>query len=118
MQRLKLVLFLAEKCHGCEYIQAKMGNTISKLLECVPNVNFTDIICNNSVEPAALRQAFQAEADGVLILSCCQEDCLEKMLSHQSIRSENSLTEILAQENSQGDSNLSKIGGAKWTSSN
>jgi coenzyme F420-reducing hydrogenase delta subunit len=118
MRRLKLVLYLAEKCPGCEFIQTKMGNTISQLLESVPNINFTDIICDNSVEPSSLQQALHTKADGVLVLSCRPEDCLDMMTCHRVIAGENSLTKLLNTENTEENENLAKAGGAKWISSN
>jgi coenzyme F420-reducing hydrogenase delta subunit len=118
MQRLKLVLFLAEKCQGCEFIQSKMGNTISKFLDSAPNINFTEIICDNSVESARLQQAFRSEADGVLILSCRPEDCLDKMMSRLTSPDKDLLTEFLPEEEISKDAGLLKAGGAKWTSSN
>lgn len=118
MQRLKLVLYLAQKCHGCEFIQTKMGNTISKLLESAPSINFTEIICDNGVEPVSLQRAFHSEVDGVLILSCRPDDCLDMMLDRRTAGNKLVLADLLAGEDIEKSPDLAEAGGVKWTSSN
>jgi len=66
----KIVGFL---CNWCSYRGADLAGT--SRIHFAPNVKVIRVPCSTRVEPAFVLKAFQAGADGVLILGCHPGDC-------------------------------------------
>jgi len=66
----KIVAFL---CNWCAYRGADLAGT--SRMKCAPNVRPIRVMCSGRVEPDFVLKAFEAGADGVLILGCHPGDC-------------------------------------------
>ena len=66
----KIVAFL---CNWCSYRGADMAGT--SRMKSAPNVRPIRVMCSGRVEPTFILKAFEAGADGVLVLGCHPGDC-------------------------------------------
>jgi F420-non-reducing hydrogenase iron-sulfur subunit len=66
----KIVAFL---CNWCSYRGADLAGT--SRMKCAPNVRPIRVMCSGRVEPTFILKAFEAGADGVLVLGCHPGDC-------------------------------------------
>jgi len=66
----KIVAFL---CNWCSYRGADLAGT--SRMKCAPNVRPIRVMCSGRVEPEFILKAFEAGADGVLVLGCHPGDC-------------------------------------------
>ncbi len=66
----KIVAFL---CNWCSYRGADLAGT--SRMKSAPNVRPIRVMCSGRVEPTFLLKAFEAGADGVLVLGCHPGDC-------------------------------------------
>jgi len=66
----KIIAFL---CNWCSYRGADLAGT--SRMKCAPNVRPIRVMCSGRVEPEFVLKAFDAGADGVLVLGCHPGDC-------------------------------------------
>lgn len=66
----KIVAFL---CNWCSYRGADLAGT--SRMKSAPNVRPIRVMCSGRVEPTFILKAFEAGADGVLVLGCHFGDC-------------------------------------------
>ncbi|MBA7520100.1 hypothetical protein ES705_12188 [subsurface metagenome] len=66
----KIVAFL---CNWCSYRGADLAGT--SRMKSAPNVRPIRVMCSGRVEPTFILKAFEAGADGVLVLGCHPGDC-------------------------------------------
>ena len=66
----KIVGFL---CNWCSYRGADLAGT--SRMKSAPNVRPIRVMCSGRVEPTFILKAFEAGADGVLVLGCHPGDC-------------------------------------------
>jgi F420-non-reducing hydrogenase iron-sulfur subunit len=88
----KIVGFL---CNWCSYRGADLAG-ISRL-KFAPNVRVIRVPCSARVEPAFVLKAFEAGADGVLILGCHPGDCHYVEGNYKTMRRVPLLKKMLAQ---------------------
>ncbi len=60
-------------CNWCSYAGADLAGISRKKF--APNVRVVRVMCSGRVDPTFILKAFQAGADGVLILGCHPGDC-------------------------------------------
>jgi F420-non-reducing hydrogenase iron-sulfur subunit len=88
----KIVGFL---CNWCSYRGADLAGTAR--IKYAPNVRIIRVMCSARVEPAFILKAFQAGADGVLILGCHPGDCHYQEGNYKTMRRMPLLKILLAQ---------------------
>ena len=66
----KIIAFL---CNWCSYRGADLAGT--SRMKSAPNVRPIRVMCSGRVEPVFILKAFEAGADGVLVLGCHPGDC-------------------------------------------
>ncbi len=88
----KIVAFL---CNWCSYRGADLAGTSRK--KCAPNVRPIRVMCSGRVEPDFVLKAFEAGADGVLVLGCHPGDCHYAEGNYKTIRRIALLKKILSQ---------------------
>jgi F420-non-reducing hydrogenase iron-sulfur subunit len=60
-------------CNWCSYAGADLAGISRKKF--APNVRVVRVMCSGRVEPTFILKAFQAGADGVIVLGCHPGDC-------------------------------------------
>jgi F420-non-reducing hydrogenase iron-sulfur subunit len=88
----KIVGFL---CNWCSYRGADLAGTAR--IKYAPNVRIIRVMCSARVEPAFVLKAFQAGADGVLVLGCHPGDCHYQEGNYKTMRRIPLLKKLLAQ---------------------
>ena len=88
----KIVAFL---CNWCSYRGADLAG-ISRM-KSAPNVRPIRVMCSGRVEPSFIMKAFEAGADGVLILGCHPGDCHYMEGNYKTIRRIALLKNMLSQ---------------------
>ena len=88
----KIVAFL---CNWCSYSGADLAGT--SRLKSAPNVRPIRVMCSGRVEPAFVLKAFEAGADGVLVLGCHPGDCHYSEGNYKAIRRIALLKNLLSQ---------------------
>jgi len=88
----KIVGFL---CNWCSYRGADLAGTAR--IKYAPNVRIIRVMCSARVEPAFILKAFQAGADGVLVLGCHPGDCHYQEGNYKTMRRLPLLKKLLAQ---------------------
>ena len=88
----KIIAFL---CNWCSYRGADLAG-ISRM-KCAPNVRPIRVMCSGRVEPSFILKAFEAGADGVLILGCHSGDCHYVEGNYKTIRRIALLKKMLSQ---------------------
>ena len=88
----KIAAFL---CNWCSYRGADLAG-ISRM-KCAPNVRPIRVMCSGRVEPGFILKAFQAGADGVLVLGCHPGDCHYAEGNYKTIRRIALLKNMLSQ---------------------
>jgi len=77
----KIVAFL---CNWCSYRGADLAGT--SRMKSPPNVRPIRVMCSGRVEPDFILKAFEAGADGVLVLGCHPGDCHYAEGNYKAIR--------------------------------
>ena len=77
----KIVAFL---CNWCSYRGADLAGT--SRMKSAPNVRPIRVMCSGRVEPVFVLKAFEAGADGVLVLGCHPGDCHYSEGNYKTIR--------------------------------
>jgi len=77
----KIVAFL---CNWCSYRGADLAGT--SRMKSAPNVRSIRVMCSGRVEPEFILKAFEAGADGVLVLGCHPGDCHYAEGNYKAIR--------------------------------
>ena len=88
----KIAAFL---CNWCSYRGADLAGT--SRMKCAPNVRPIRVMCSGRVEPGFILKAFQAGADGVLVLGCHPGDCHYAEGNYKTIRRIALLKNMLSQ---------------------
>ena len=88
----KIVAFL---CNWCSYRGADLAGT--SRMKSAPNVRPIRVMCTGRVEPSFILKAFEAGADGVLILGCHAGDCHYGEGNYKTIRRIALLKNMLSQ---------------------
>jgi len=88
----KIVAFL---CNWCSYRGADLAGT--SRMKSPPNVRPIRVMCSGRVEPSFIMKAFEAGADGVLILGCHPGDCHYMEGNYQTMRRIALLKNMLSQ---------------------
>ena len=88
----KIVAFL---CNWCSYRGADLAGT--SRMKCAPNVRPIRVMCSGRVEPDFILKAFEAGADGILVLGCHPGDCHYAEGNHAAARRIPLLKKMLAQ---------------------
>ena len=88
----KIAAFL---CNWCSYRGADLAGT--SRMKCAPNVRPIRVMCSGRVEPGFILKAFQAGADGVLVLGCHPGDCHYAEGNYRTIRRITLLKNMLSQ---------------------
>jgi F420-non-reducing hydrogenase iron-sulfur subunit len=88
----KIVGFL---CNWCSYRGADLAGTAR--IKYAPNVRIIRVMCSARIEPAFILKAFQAGADGVLVLGCHPGDCHYQEGNYKTMRRLPLLKKLLAQ---------------------
>ncbi|MFB0559211.1 MAG: hydrogenase iron-sulfur subunit [Dehalococcoidales bacterium] len=88
----KIVAFL---CNWCSYRGADLAGT--SRMKCSPNVRPIRVMCSGRVEPTFILKAFEAGADGVLVLGCHPGDCHYAEGNYKAIRRIALLKNMLSQ---------------------
>lgn len=88
----KIVAFL---CNWCSYRGADLAGT--SRMKSAPNVRPIRVMCSGRVEPAFVLKAFEAGADGVLVLGCHPGDCHYSEGNYKTIRRIALLKNLLSQ---------------------
>jgi len=88
----KIVAFL---CNWCSYSGADLAGT--SRLKSAPNVRPIRVMCSGRVEPAFVLKAFEAGADGVLVLGCRPGVCHYSEGNYKAIRRIALLKNLLSQ---------------------
>jgi len=88
----KIVGFL---CNWCSYRGADLAGTAR--MKYAPNVRIIRVMCSARVEPAFILKAFQAGADGVLVLGCHPGDCHYQEGNYKTLRRIPLLKKLLSQ---------------------
>ncbi len=88
----KIVAFL---CNWCSYRGADLAGIAR--MKSPPNVRPIRVMCSGRVEPGFVMKAFEAGADGVLILGCHPGDCHYMEGNYQTMRRIALLKNMLSQ---------------------
>ena len=88
----KIVAFL---CNWCSYRGADLAGT--SRMKSAPNVRPIRVMCSGRVEPVFVLKAFEAGADGVLVLGCHPGDCHYSEGNYKTIRRIALLKNLLSQ---------------------
>jgi len=88
----KIVAFL---CNWCSYRGADLAGTAR--MKSAPNVRPIRVMCSGRVEPVFVLKAFEAGADGVLVLGCHPGDCHYSEGNYKTIRRIALLKNLLSQ---------------------
>ena len=88
----KIVAFL---CNWCSYRGADLAGT--SRMKSPPNVRPIRVMCSGRVEPTFIMKAFEAGADGVLVLGCHPGDCHYMEGNYQTMRRIALLKNMLSQ---------------------
>jgi len=88
----KIVAFL---CNWCSYRGADLAGT--SRMKSAPNVRPIRVMCSGRVEPDFILKAFEAGADGVLVLGCHPGDCHYAEGNYKAIRRIALLKNMLSQ---------------------
>ena len=88
----KIIAFL---CNWCSYRGADLAGTLR--MKCAPNVRPIRVMCSGRVEPLLILKAFEAGADGVLILGCHPGDCHYLEGNYKTLRRVDLLKKMLSQ---------------------
>jgi len=88
----KIVGFL---CNWCSYRGADLAGTAR--IKYAPNVRIIRVMCSARIEPAFILKAFQAGADGVMVLGCHPGDCHYQEGNYKALRRFRLLKRVLAQ---------------------
>jgi len=88
----KIVAFL---CNWCSYRGADLAGT--SRMKSAPNVRPIRVMCSGRVEPTFILKAFEAGADGVLVLGCHPGDCHYSEGNYKTIRRMALLKNLLSQ---------------------
>ena len=88
----KIVGFL---CNWCSYRGADLAGTAR--IKYAPNVRIIRVMCSARIEPAFILKAFQAGADGVMVLGCHPGDCHYQEGNYKTMRRMPLLQKLLAQ---------------------
>jgi F420-non-reducing hydrogenase iron-sulfur subunit len=88
----KIVGFL---CNWCSYRGADLAGTAR--IKYAPNVRIIRVMCSARIEPAFILKAFQAGADGVMVLGCHPGDCHYQEGNYKTMRRMPLLKKLLAQ---------------------
>ncbi len=88
----KIVAFL---CNWCSYRGADLAGT--SRMKSPPNVRPIRVMCSGRVEPSFIMKAFEAGADGVLVLGCHPGDCHYMEGNYQTMRRIALLKNMLSQ---------------------
>lgn len=94
----KIVGFL---CNWCSYRGADLAGTAR--IKYAPNVRIIRVMCSARIEPAFILKAFQAGADGVMVLGCHPGDCHYQEGNYKTMRRMPLLQKLLAQMGIEGD---------------
>ncbi len=60
-------------CNWCSYAGANLAGT--SRIQYAPNIRIIRVPCSGRVDPLFVVKAFQAGADGVMVLGCHPGDC-------------------------------------------
>ena len=82
-------------CNWCSYAGADLAGISRKKF--APNIRVIRVMCSGRVEPTFIIKAFQAGADGVLILGCHPGDCHYIEGNYKTMRRIPLLKKMLAQ---------------------
>jgi F420-non-reducing hydrogenase iron-sulfur subunit len=82
-------------CNWCSYAGADLAGISRKKF--APNVRVIRVMCSGRVEPTFILKAFQAGADGVIILGCHPGDCHYIEGNYKTMRRIPLLKKMLAQ---------------------
>jgi F420-non-reducing hydrogenase iron-sulfur subunit len=82
-------------CNWCSYAGADLAGISRKKF--APNIRVIRVMCSGRVEPTFILKAFQAGADGVLILGCHPGDCHYIEGNYKTMRRIPLLKKMLAQ---------------------
>jgi len=82
-------------CNWCSYRGADLAGTAR--MKYAPNVRIIRVMCSARVEPAFILKAFQAGADGVLVLGCHPGDCHYQEGNYKTLRRIPLLKKLLSQ---------------------
>jgi len=88
----KIIAFL---CNWCSYRGADLAGT--SRMKSAPNVRPIRVMCSGRVEPDFILKAFEAGADGVLVLGCHPGDCHYGEGNYKTIRRIALLKNMLSQ---------------------
>ena len=88
----KIAAFL---CNWCSYRGADLAGT--SRMKSPPNVRAIRVMCSGRVEPDFVLKAFEAGADGVLVLGCHPGDCHYSEGNYKTIRRMTLLKKMLPQ---------------------
>ncbi len=88
----KIVGFL---CNWCSYRGADLAGTAR--IKYAPNVRIIRVMCSARIEPTFVLKAFQAGADGVLVLGCHPGDCHYQEGNYKTMRRIPLLKKLLSQ---------------------
>ena len=88
----KIIAFL---CNWCSYRGADLAGT--SRMKCAPNVRAIRLMCSGRVEPSFILKAFEAGADGVMILGCHPGDCHYLEGNYKTVRRVALLKKMLPQ---------------------
>ena len=88
----KIVAFL---CNWCSYRGADLAGT--SRMKSAPNVRPIRVMCSGRVEPDFILKAFEAGADGVLVLGCHPGDCHYSEGNYKTVRRIALLKKLLSQ---------------------
>lgn len=87
-----IVAFL---CNWCSYEAADASGRAR--IERSGNVKFVRVMCTGRIEPQFILRAYEAGADGVLVLGCHPGDCHYKEGNHHALRRHLLLKKLLVQ---------------------
>lgn len=94
----KIVAFL---CNWCSYRGADLAGT--SRMKSAPNVRPIRVMCSGRVEPDFILKAFEAGADGVLVLGCHPGDCHYSEGNYKAVRRIALLKKLLSQFGIEGE---------------
>ena len=82
-------------CNWCSYAGADAAGSARKTYP--PNVRVIRVMCTGRIDPQFVIKAFQAGADGVMILGCHPGDCHYKEGNYKALRRFHLLRKMLTQ---------------------
>jgi F420-non-reducing hydrogenase iron-sulfur subunit len=80
-------------CNWCSYAGADKAGAAQ--LEYPANLRTVRVMCSGRVDPAFVLEAFEAGADGVLVLACHPGDCHYKEQNHRALARHRLLSRLL-----------------------